>query len=685
MLSCSFMFMLGIFFAGYLYNIPAFFVFGCLFFSVSFIVLKEKNIKKRAVFSILGLFLYIIGGFFSYSYQENLFYKANSFVKSKKSVITGTVTDDITVSKNYVSMIVKTKSDILINLKCYTDTEFLPGDIVNVYNPKLEVLNRNNRMISKYSRLMGKNTLVTATCYNNQAVKTGINKKYNIPRYFYKLRKQTFYSLVKYLDFQDAAFAYSVVSSDKSYMSMETYSDFISAGLIHLSSVSGFHFVFLCGVFTALAVLFSPYHRRRILFVISLSFVFMLYTGGGASVVRAFVMFLGTQIGDLFYSRRFKNSTCLAFVTVLMLIQNPLCIFNSSFLLSFGSTYGIVFLSNDISSFFKRHLTREIFLINTCVTIFTLPIVYSTFGRITVFSALSNFAVDSVVGIMMLFAFLLWGADLYFKPLCLVISPLLKIIIKYIFAVVKIVSKIEILKLTGAFSVICVVFLIGTVIFLIKYLRNIKNKKILATLCIFFVAFCSSLGLQYYDNNTYATVIDNSRNISVDVINKHRHIIVSGIDDFIYNKYNSSVKQNEVVDVFVITDGYYEDLQKIYEAFKDYKINNIVGFENVVDKIKKDGRIKSNFYSFKNFSNDKIKFEIKDGNIKWIKIFSNDKTLILTDNYNYLQNEKNSFNNETIMFFGTNKYLEEAKNIEFDKNVKIYCGDTDSLITLSEE
>lgn len=683
MLPIAFMLILGIFFAGYLTNIPAFFVFGALFALVLFINTKEKNMKKRCVFAFLGIAVYALGGLYSYSYQKNLFKKANAYASSERKYIIGTVTDDISTFSSGANLILKTKSGVLIKLKCYTEENFLPGDIVCVYNPNLEVLNGNNRLISKYTRLMGKNTLISAVCYNNQASKRGVDKNYKIPRYFYELRKETFASLVKYLDFQDAAFAYSVISSDKTYMSSETYSNFISAGLIHLSSVSGFHFVFLCGVLMYLSLLFSPYYRRRIAFVIALSFVFMLYVGEGISVVRAFVMFAGTQIGDLFYSKRFKSSTCLVFATVLLMVQNPMCVFNNSFLLSFGATYGIIFLNKDVTSFLNRKLLIKIFAVNFSVTVFTLPIIYAIFGRITVFSAFSNFAVDGVVGTMMVLSFLLWGADVFCQPLCIIISPVLKIILKYIFFVVKLIAKIEVVKITGAFSVACAVFLSGMLIFLIKYLRNIKSVRLFATLCIFAVAFASSYAMQYYDNNAYATFIGNSKKVSADIIKKHRHIVVSNADEFFYNRTNSSVKQNEVIDVFILTDTEIENLSLV-DFLEEYKIKKIVCCDSVAEKLNKKKKLKSEIYCFEDFSQENIKLEVNDGQLICTEITMNGKKILVTDNYDCLLEKSDNTDNCTILFSGTNKYLKEAKNIEFNSNVNLLCSDSSALATLAE-
>lgn len=683
MLFCAFMLIFGIFFAGYLTNIPAFFVIGTLFSFVSFLNMSEKNMKKRCFFAFFGFMLYAFGGLYSFSYSENLFKKAQSFASANKSFVLGTVTDDITVSKTSTTVVLKLKNGILVNLKCYTDENFLPGDIVCVYNPKTELLDKNNRKIAKYNRLMGKNTLVSVTCYNNQVVKRGVDKHYKIQRYFYNLRKSTFYSLVKYLDFQQSAFAYSVISSDKTYMSNETYSDFVNAGLIHLSSVSGFHFVFLCSVFTYLSILFSPYHRRRIFFVTVLSFVFMLYTGGGPSVFRAFLMFVGTQIGDLFYSRRFKSSTCLVFATIVLMLQNPMCVFNNSFLLSFGATYGIVFLNKDVTSFFGNLKMKQTFIINFCVNVFTLPIIFASFGRITIFSAISNLAVGEVAGIMMVLSFLLWGADIFLKPLCLVIAPVLKIIIKYIFFVVKFVSKIEVLKITVPFSAVCAVILSGMLVFLIKYMRNVTNKRILISFCTFFATFFVIFGMQCYDNNTYADFISNSDKSSVDIINKHRHIVVSNAEEFIYNKYNSSLRQNEVIDVFIFTDSETENTDKFYEALKDYKINNIVGFEKVVEKMKKDGIVKSNFYNFDDFSSENIGFLFRDNSVIYVEYSVENKKVLITDNYDYIKKNSKKLKDCTVLFSGTNKYIKEIKKLDFENDTELFCCDSTALMTLN--
>ena len=490
---------------------------------------------------------------------------------------------------------------------------------------------------------------------------------------------------MKYLDFQESAFAYSVVSSDKSYLSNDVYQKLVRSGLVHISSVSGFHFAFLCGLLMGIAMIFLVYHRRRIIFVIIFSTLFMFYAGEGAAVTRAYFMFIGSMVGDLFYSRRIKGSTVLVIVTALMMVYNPLCIYDNSFLLSFFGTYGIIFLNNDLSSFFKGvpSFLRDFIAFNLSVTIFILPVIYSIFGRINVFSALANLLTGSVVGFLMILTFLLWLSDMFFKPLCPVIALVLKLTIKYIFAVISFVSKMEIFKITYAFSVICAVFLIGSIYFLVKYLRNINDKSRLASFGVLICAFFVSFGTQYCDNKAYITFLSSKESSGVDIIYKKEHIVVSNIDNFIYNMYNSSLKQNEKIKAFVITDSNI-NTKKVVQAFENYKIENIIASDAVLEKLKTDNRIDSRLLSLDDISLNNFdicfNYNKKYDTLISVEAVFNNKRFIITDNLYYIFENRDKLSDCTILFSGNETKIKNVPDIE--SSVKIVSNSDLPMITV---
>lgn len=691
MISYAFMLILGIFFAGYLdiqSNIPVFLVISVVFGLVVYLNSKIKKVTQRIIFSVIGIIIFIAGGIYSHCYRENLFKKAQEFISSAGEEIIVTVTDDINASDSSSLLIAKAKDDIFISVRCYTKDEFFPGDILILKKPNIRLLNKDNYITSKYRRMLGKNTIISTACYEYQITKKGIDNTYAKTRYFYNLRKNTFYSLVKYLGFSEAAFAYSVVSSDKSYIPNELYQKLIKSGLIHMSSVSGFHFVFLCGILMGVSVFFSAYHRRRLIIVIICATLFMFYTGAGPAVLRAYFMFVGTVIGDLFYSRRFKSSTSLVLVTTAMMLFNPLCIFDNSFLLSFASTYGIIFLNNDIKSLFKatKLFSKDILALNMSVTIFILPVVFSIFGRINIFSLFSNVLVGFIAGTMMLLTFLLWCSDMFFKPMCLIVVPVLRLIIKYIFLVIEFISKIEIFKITGAFSVMCAAFLTGTVYFLVKYIKNIKNKRKLISVIVMIFGFFVSCFLQYADNKAYITFISGGDTSCVDIIYKSKHIVASDINNFIYNMNNSSLRQNEKIELFIITNSDIENADAACRAFENYKIENIVATQNVLQKLKNDDRIKSNLLTFRDFSINgfDISFNYnKNYNllISFDFIFKGEH-FIITDNLYYVFENRDKLFDCTVLFSGNEKTIRKLEAIDLDKSVKIVNNSDLPMITV---
>ena len=93
---------------------------------------------------------------------------------------------------------------------------------------------------------------------------TGIDRKYAFFYHASTIKMKSFNLLLKYMNFDEAATAYAMFSSDKTYLSDEFYDSLIKTGTVHLATVSGFHFVFLGMIVMAILKFFLKSYRKRI-------------------------------------------------------------------------------------------------------------------------------------------------------------------------------------------------------------------------------------------------------------------------------------------------------------------------------------------------------------------------------------------------------------------------------------
>ncbi len=114
---------------------------------------------------------------------------------------------------------------------------------------------------------------------------------------------------------------------------------FVQVGLAHILAASGFQVSFLLGVILAITQRFSPTVRFSLGLLTLL--IYLGLTGISPSVLRATLMGLAVLIA-LLTQRQTKPLNVLLIVAILLLIANPIWIFDIGFQLSFLATLGLM-------------------------------------------------------------------------------------------------------------------------------------------------------------------------------------------------------------------------------------------------------------------------------------------------------------------------------------------------------
>lgn len=241
---------------------------------------------------------------------------------------------------------------------------------------------------------------------------------------------------------ENSAIVKAFIIGDRSDMDEEDRASFNRAGAAHLLAVSGMHISMLAGfVYYLLGKLLN----RKTSFLITLA-VLMLYgliTAFPPSLLRALIMFAVFGSAPLF--GRFSDPpTRLASALLLQLIIAPADILSSGFVLSYGASAGIIFLSLPLqhlthtNAFFQRRpvyglrglFTRRIpqwiirSVISTCAAQLAIyPAVIHYFGSQSLWSFLTNLAavplamsafIASVIGAITAFSPIVRLSDLLF-------------------------------------------------------------------------------------------------------------------------------------------------------------------------------------------------------------------------------------------------------------------------------
>lgn len=286
--------------------------------------------------------------------------------------------------------------------------------------------------------------------------------------------------------------------ADRSGIDYNTNTDFMNAGVVHVLSVSGLHVGYIVIIFLFLFNRFNLYWRLA-LTIIGL-FFYMIITGSEAPVFRSTIMASVILITP-FLGRDSNSYNTLSLAALIILLFNPLELFNPSFQLSFSAILALIVFFPMIkriadakgnSSKLIRYLL--IFLGSTLIAqIGTLPFTLVYFGRVSITSLLANFVVIPASGIivalgvvsLMASTFSLWLANAY--------SSCNELLTYLLFHIVRFFgnpdySFITINQFTLYDSIIFYLTL-GVLVGLWKYFLTKKSKIVfvVSLLCTFFV------------------------------------------------------------------------------------------------------------------------------------------------------------------------------------------------------
>ncbi|MDS1029428.1 DNA internalization-related competence protein ComEC/Rec2 [Bacillota bacterium LX-D] len=221
----------------------------------------------------------------------------------------------------------------------------------------------------------------------------------------------------KYLPQTEANIFNSIFFGDKGLLTDEQKDMFSRLGIMHVFAVSGSNVAVVLLFLQYLSILLrlKPTLDKTLL-ICGLGF-YALLTGLSAVVLRATLMAMGILCAKWFL-RQWDFYSGLAGAALLILLINPLTLFDSGFQLSFTVTWGLIYLGalfNGIGKslpFFQTYLAPVL-----TAQIATLPLTAYYFNLISLTAVLTNLVVVPAIGILVLLGMGVLILVLIFPPL----------------------------------------------------------------------------------------------------------------------------------------------------------------------------------------------------------------------------------------------------------------------------
>ncbi len=282
------------------------------------------------------------------------------------------------------------------------------------------------------------------------------------------------------------------------------------SGLSHLVAVSGLHIGFLVGFCTLLLG-----KRWGTCVSIPLVLLFVPVAGATPSVVRAALMYLAAA-GGFLLRRPSKGLNALLLALAVLLIANPYAIASVGLQLSFTSTLGLILFSWKLQHALEKpfagapKLIRKLLSLITsalsctvCATIFTIPILLTSFGAVSVLSPISNLLTVGVTSLCFVGGFALCIAAAICPALVPMIAKLVRPLTSYLLWAANAVADLGFgtLHPNNTFGLAALGIVFAALLVWLTVGRHIKWKFVLPCLAVVLTGLC--IAEVQYQNSRY--------------------------------------------------------------------------------------------------------------------------------------------------------------------------------------
>lgn len=237
--------------------------------------------------------------------------------------------------------------------------------------------------------------------------------------------------------FDDEAFGVlsALTLGDKSSLDKAVRDAYTNAGAAHVLALSGMHVGVIYGMLSF--VLHGLFRRRgmrwlRELVTIAVLWLFALMVGMSASVVRAVTMCTLYVVARWVADDTSSSLHVLSLTALLMLLVQPLYVFDVGFQLSFTAMLSILWLGPYMEIFYRRYdlcpvLTYffGIVSISLVAQIGVLPLLLHHFGTFPSYFMVTNLVVVPLLSVVLLLALVWWALLLTGIPLAHPLAVLL--------------------------------------------------------------------------------------------------------------------------------------------------------------------------------------------------------------------------------------------------------------------
>ena len=227
---------------------------------------------------------------------------------------------------------------------------------------------------------------------------------------------------------ENTEIAYSALFGEKALLGSEQYSAYQLSGVAHLLAVSGLHSGIIVGLFRKL---FKRMKKRlwiKLAVICPLLLIYMYFCNFAYSIIRASIMATILLLSEVL-GTEYDSFCSISLAGIVIYFINPLCVFDVSFLMSFGCVIGIAMLYKPIYKMLtvKLHFHKTIAssaAMSLSATISLIFIMAFFFQNLNIISIIANIIIIPIFTIAFVCNFAVSIASLLIPVVAYVIYPI---------------------------------------------------------------------------------------------------------------------------------------------------------------------------------------------------------------------------------------------------------------------
>lgn len=398
------------------YTDPTFFLFTIIL-SLGAAIFAKAHHLKLLTSSLLLIFYFAVGGFLMHLHHPiNSSSLTDNDVKAFQGTVQTVEKEDnmilavhaVLIENNWKSV----RGKVFIANKDVNN--LMVGDHLLLKGKPVSIINRPGNSSFDYA-LYRKKQGILYQFYGHAGNVVVIGRSsallLNIRRWSSNTQKELAQSMGQYFeDAEAAAVAKALVLGDKADINASLQSRFAGAGVMHLLAVSGLHVGIVYLLCYWLLSWFALSRKITVALQIAVIVVYALLTGLSPSVLRASVMIAIVLVGSLL-QRKTNVYNSLIVAAFLLLLINPLMIFQVGFQLSFSAVLGIVWLYPKIHALWQTpnkviNYAWGLLCVSAAAQLATLPLTWLYFQQFPTYFLLPNLIFVPMTGVLIGIGFL---------------------------------------------------------------------------------------------------------------------------------------------------------------------------------------------------------------------------------------------------------------------------------------